>query len=92
VSHARSKEEAQAFSGRLDLSRWSQSLLRLLSEPQWTSEPGFKGLSISVRTEDGHHRELILEYPFPRKSSLRGTPKLPQSPKFSVKNNRRRYR
>jgi hypothetical protein len=58
---------------------------RLLSEPQWTSEHGYKGLCISIRTEDGHHRELILEYPFPKKSASRGAPKLPQRPKFSVK-------
>jgi hypothetical protein len=58
---------------------------RLLSEPQWTTEHGLKGLCISVRTEDGHHRELILKYPFPRKSISRGGPKLPQRPKFSAK-------
>src|ERR1700683_2138136 len=58
---------------------------RLLSEPQWTSEHGYKGLCISIRTEDGRHRELILEYPFPKKSGSRGAPKLPQRPKFSVR-------
>jgi hypothetical protein len=58
---------------------------RLLSEPQWTSEHGYKGLCISVRTVDGLHRELILEYPFPKKFSSNGVPKLPQRPKFSEK-------
>jgi hypothetical protein len=51
---------------------------RLLSEPQWTAEHGFKGLWISVRTEDARHRELILEYPMPNKQ-------IPQRPKFSVR-------
>jgi hypothetical protein len=31
------------------------------------------------------HRELILEYPFPRKVGSKGAPKLPQRPKFSEK-------
>jgi hypothetical protein len=35
--------------------------------------------------EDGRHRELILEYPFPKKAGARGAPKLPQRPKFSEK-------
>src|ERR1051326_1481738 len=53
-------------------------LWRLLREPQWTTEHGFKGLCISVRTEDARHRELVLEYPMPNKQ-------IPQRPKFSVK-------
>jgi hypothetical protein len=56
---------------------------RLVSEPQWTTEHGFKGLCFSVQLEEGHHRELILEYPFERGSGL--TPKFPQRPKFSAK-------
>jgi hypothetical protein len=35
--------------------------------------------------EDGHHRELILEYPFPKKAGSKGAPKLPQRPKLSEK-------
>jgi hypothetical protein len=58
---------------------------RLLSEPQWTTEAGYKGMCISVRTEDGHHRELILEYSFPKKFNSIGIPQLPQRPQFSVK-------
>lgn len=57
----------------------------LLSEPQWTSEDGYRGLRISVRTEEGHHRELVLEYPFPRKITGIGLPQLPQRPQFSVR-------
>jgi hypothetical protein len=58
---------------------------QLLSEPRWTTEHGYKGLCVSVRTEDGHHRELILEYPFPNKTNSIGIPQLPQRPKFSEK-------
>jgi len=58
---------------------------RLLSEPQWTTEDGYRGLRITVRTEDAHHRELILEYLFPKKFNSIGIPQIPQRPKFSVK-------
>lgn len=58
---------------------------RLVSEPQWTTEDGLKGLCVSVQREDGRHRELILEYPFPKKTTSIGAPQLPQRPKFSVK-------
>src|SRR5271163_752200 len=56
---------------------------RLISEPLWSTANGYKGLCISVRMEDGHHRELILEYPFIKKSGE--SPKIPQRPKFSDK-------
>jgi hypothetical protein len=56
---------------------------RLVSEPLLSTAHGYKGLCISVRTEDGAHRELLLEYPFPRKKD--GTLQLPQRPKFSEK-------
>jgi hypothetical protein len=80
--YARAKEKAQTHDRSmmidgLDL-KWE-----LISEPQWTTE-GAKGLCISVRMEDGHHRELILEYPFPRKPGSR-VPQLPQRPKFTEK-------
>jgi hypothetical protein len=60
---------------------------RLISEPQWTSEHGYKGLCISVRTVDDRHRELILEYAFEKKRHLIGytVTQLPQRPKFSTK-------
>jgi hypothetical protein len=58
---------------------------RLLSEPQWTSEHGYKGLCISVRMEAGQHRELVVEYPFPKKCRPNGMRQLPQRPKFSEK-------
>lgn len=57
----------------------------LVSEPQWTTEDGYIGLRISVQTEDARHRELVLEFPFPKKVTGVGSPQLPQRPKFSVK-------
>jgi hypothetical protein len=57
----------------------------LVSEPQWTTEDGYLGLRIAVQTEDARHRELIFEYPFPKKFTGVGIPQLPQRPKFSVK-------
>jgi hypothetical protein len=58
---------------------------RLISEPLWSTAHGYKGLCISVRTQDGRHRELILEYPFPEKRNAIGIFQLPQRPKFSEK-------
>ena len=58
---------------------------QLVSEPMWSSEDGYIGLRISVKTEDAHHRELILEYPFPKKITGVGLPQLPQRPKVSLK-------
>jgi hypothetical protein len=57
----------------------------LLSEPQKTSVHGYKGLCISVRIEDGAHRELVLEFPMPDKRTGNGAPQLPQRPSFSAK-------
>jgi hypothetical protein len=82
--HGQKKRRKRFREGSFDVDGLSL-YWRLLSEPQWTTEHGYKGLCISVRTEDGHHRELILEYQFPKKSSSRGAPKLPQRPKFSAK-------
>lgn len=56
----------------------------LVSEPQRTSE-GYKGVCISVRTEGEHHRELVLEYPMPNKTTGNGSVQLPQRPPVSVK-------
>jgi hypothetical protein len=58
---------------------------QLLSEPQLTTVHGSKGLCISVRTEDGRHRELVLEFPMPRKFTGNGAIQIPQRPKFSDK-------
>jgi hypothetical protein len=57
----------------------------LLTEPQWTSEDGYRGLRFSVRSEDERHRELILEYPFPDKRTGNGLRQIPQRPQFTLK-------
>ena len=82
--HGQKKRRKRSLDGLLAFEGFRLSW-RLLSEPQWTTEHGLKGLCISVRTEDGRHRELILEYPFPRKRTGAGVPQLPQRPEFSVK-------
>ncbi len=56
----------------------------LLSEPQWTTEHGAKGLCISVQLAGGRARELILQYPFPLRPEG-GVPVLPQRPDVSEK-------
>jgi hypothetical protein len=56
---------------------------RLISEPQWTTEDGLLGLRLSVRMREGSHRELILEFPFPKKTTGNGLPQFPQRPKFT---------
>jgi hypothetical protein len=42
-------------------------------------------MRISVHVLGGHNRELILEYPFPKKRNSVGLPQIPQRPKFSPK-------
>lgn len=54
----------------------------LVSEPQWSTEHGYQGVCVSVRTEDKRHRELILQYPYPKAKSERPLP-LPQRPEVT---------
>jgi hypothetical protein len=82
--HGQKKRRKRSMEGPLALDG-HQLTWSLVSEPQWTSEDGYIGLRISVQTEDARHRELILEYPFPKKVTGIGIPQLPQRPKFSVK-------
>jgi hypothetical protein len=58
---------------------------KLLSEPQWTTEDGYRGLRISIQADNATGRQLVLEYPMPPKTTGNGMPQLPQRPKFSVK-------
>ncbi|MES2391568.1 MAG: hypothetical protein V4555_08000 [Acidobacteriota bacterium] len=58
---------------------------RLISEPQFTSEDGYRGICISVVAKDGRHRELELQFPMPDKTTGNTMPQLPQRPKFSEK-------
>jgi|SRR5579863_3950735 len=81
--HGQKKRRKRTRDGLIEV---EESKLRweLLSEPQWTSEDGYRGLRISVRREEGRQRELVLEYPFPPKTTGVGAPQLPQRPQFSV--------
>jgi hypothetical protein len=58
---------------------------KLVSEPQWVSGQGFKGLCIPVQVKDGRYRELILEFPFPKKANRIGMPQIPQRPQLALK-------
>jgi hypothetical protein len=82
--HGQKKRRKRSLEGQIvvdDLKlKWS-----LLSEPQKTTEHGYIGLRISVRSEDDEHRELIMEYPFPGRRTGNGSPQIPQRPYFSVK-------
>ena len=80
--HGQKKRRKRTADGLIEL-EGTRLKWELVSEPQITTEDGYKGLCISVRMEDGHHRELILEYPFIKKSGE--SPKIPQRPKFSDK-------
>jgi hypothetical protein len=82
--HGQKKRRKRTMEGLIAIDRNSLKWC-LASEPQWTTEDGYIGLRISVQTEDARHRELILEYPFPKKVTGVGLPQLPQRPKFSVK-------
>jgi hypothetical protein len=53
---------------------------QLVSEPQRSTEDGVPRVWISVRTEDRRHRELILQYAYPRSKSGQYLP-VPQRPK-----------
>jgi len=82
--HGQKKRRKRTMEGLLAVDG-NKLMWSLLSEPQWSTEGGYIGLRISVQLEDAHHRELILEYPFPKKFTGVGAPQLPQRPKFSVK-------
>ncbi|MGB8363222.1 MAG: hypothetical protein ACLQUZ_06450 [Rhizomicrobium sp.] len=56
--------------------RWT-----LRHDPQWSPRGDHKGMAISVRLDDSH-RELLLEYPFP-KTQPAGIGALPERPKIS---------
>ncbi len=55
---------------------------RLRSETQYTTDSGYKGMTLSVEMVDGPHRELILEYPLPKKKPT-GFTDLAERPKIS---------
>ena len=80
--HGQKKRRKRFLNGTLNIDGAKLAWV-LISEPQWTSH-GLKGLCVSVRSEDGRHRELILEYAFPKKPTDR-VAIVPQRPAFSEK-------
>jgi hypothetical protein len=80
--HGQKKRRKRSLDGLIEVNGVRLSW-QLLTEPLWASEHGYKGLCISVRAEDGAHRELILEYPMPNKRTGNGLLQLPQRPNFS---------
>jgi hypothetical protein len=82
MAHGQKKRRKRSIDGTIAVDGISL-VWRLISEPQWTTEDGYRGLRISVRTQEGSHRELILEFPFPEKTTSLGIPQLPQRPKFT---------
>jgi hypothetical protein len=81
--HGQKKRRKRTIEGSIDVDG-TIMCWRLLSEPQWSTEHGYKGLCITVQVEDENHRELILEYPYP--TNKHGSPlPLPQRPNLSVK-------
>jgi hypothetical protein len=82
--HGQKKRRKRSLSGSIAVDdarlHWT-----LISEPQWVSGRGFKGLCISVQVKDGHYRELILEFPFPKKANRIGIPQIPQRPQLALK-------
>ena len=78
--HGQKKRRKRTADGLFEIDgqllRWS-----LVSEPQWTTEHGAKGICFSVQAQKGGHRELVLEYPF-EQPGLR--PEFPQRPALSA--------
>ena len=81
--HGQKKRRKRSLQGAFEI-EGMRFLWSLLSEPQKTSE-GYKGVCMSVQTEGGQHRELLLEYPMPAKTTGNGSVQLPQRPPISAK-------
>ena len=85
MAHGQKKRRKRTLSGTLTVEELCLDW-ELLSEPQWTTEDGLRGLRISVRMQAGNYRDLILEFPFPKKRTGIGVPQLPQRPQFTEHN------
>jgi len=64
--HSQKKKRKRSVSGTVTIDgfdlRWE-----LHSEPQFTTEHGHKGLCICAQLAEGVRRELMLEYPYPKR-------------------------
>lgn len=81
--HGQKKRRKRTLDGSISVDGTILSW-NLLSEPLWSTEHGYVGLRIGVRAEDEAHRELILEYPYPKTKGGSALP-LPQRPSISAK-------
>src|ERR1700730_6010437 len=81
--HGQKKRRKRTLEGLITL-EGTNLCWQLVSEPQSSTEHGYQGLCISVRTEDKRHRELVLAFPFPRTKFGSPLPH-PQRPRFSEK-------
>jgi hypothetical protein len=70
--HGQKKRRKRSLDGVVVI-EGASLLWELLSEPQWTTEDGYKGMRVSVQAEDRRHRELLLEYPMPQKTTSNGS-------------------
>jgi len=82
--HGQKKRRKRTIGGLIVVDGYTLKWV-LISEPQRSTEGGYIGLRISVRSEDEAHRELILEYPFPDKRTGNGALQIPERPSFSAK-------
>jgi len=82
--HGQKKRRKRTLNGVLTVEEFCLAW-ELLSEPQWTTEDGLRGLRISVRTQEGSYRDLIIEYPFPKKRTGIGVAQFPLRPQFTEK-------
>jgi hypothetical protein len=81
--HSQIKRRKRTMDGLIKIERTALRW-QLISEPQFTTAHGYKGLCLSVRAEEEGQRELILEYPYP--ANKFGSPlPLPQRPTVSEK-------
>jgi hypothetical protein len=63
--HGQKKRRKRSIEGTADIDGFALAWT-LRSEPQWSTEGGYEGLSISVQRAEGASRELILKYAFPK--------------------------
>ena|SRR5579862_7671595 len=90
--HGQNKRRKRSIEASINIDGFPL-LWRLRSEPQWSTEHGYEGMSLAVQRTDGDFRELILEYPIPKKGrrlriagkTYLTMPNFPIRPKFSPK-------
>jgi hypothetical protein len=61
VSHGRAKRSVEA---KITIDGY-ELIWTLEREPKWHTD-GPRGLAISVKLSEGNHKELLLEYPYPK--------------------------